>query len=186
MKRVIVAGALLAMTSACGGGTLSPEDAQRAWGSTEGAMGGQGATANGLSVSVPCAEGGKVKWKSDLGDLSFGVGGGANVGWTYTLVFRGCKYNGVKISGKMDYTFEVVAKEGASYNRWGYSGKLRYAGDIKGSCKYEMNGEVAVDDSGVSVSYSGSICGHDAYATLSVGDDNVNYEAGGDTQVTTM
>lgn len=173
LKQGMVALGLFALVGCGGGDPLGEGDAQIAWEATQGAMGGPGAEPNAISSSVACPEGGNVKWKYDLGDAFSGLGSGdgTNVDVEYELVFKGCKNNGVKISGNMLYTIGVVANDEGSSTRWGYEGKLKYSGDIKGSCEYEMYGEASASAAGASVSYSGSICGNDASATLNVGAD---------------
>lgn len=174
LKQALVALGAVALVGCGGGDPLGEADAQLAWQATQGAMGGQGATPGGITSTVQCAEGGKMKVKYDLfGGLS---ATGNEVDIEYTLVFRGCKHDGVKISGKMVYTITANTGADGASTRWGYEGELRYAGDISGSCEYSMFGEATANAAGASVSYSGSICGHDAGLTLNVSSTGTEVE----------
>lgn len=178
VKQALVAFSAVALVACGGGDPLGEGDAQLAWEATQGAMGGSGAQPNGLTSTVPCADGGNLKWKYDLGD-AFSSAGNSNVDLEYTLVFKGCKNDGVKISGKMIYSIGATVTDTTSSTRWGYEGSLRYSGDINGSCDYDMYGEATASSTGASVSYSGSICGNDASATLNVSGGQVtnNFDA---------
>lgn len=181
LKQGLVALGAIALVGCGGGDPLGEGDAQLAWEATQGAMGGQGASPSGLTSTVSCADGGNLKWKYNLLNGVSASAAGNNVDIEYTLVFKGCKHNGVKINGKLTYTISAVTNADGSSTRWGYDGSLRYAGDIKGSCDYNMYGEVSASSSGVGVSYSGSICGHDASATLNVNSSGVSNNVNGTT-----
>lgn len=178
LKQGLAVLGVVALVGCGGGDPLGEQDAQLAFQATQGAMGGQGASPGAITVETPCQDGGKVKFKYNLlGGFSAGANG--SVGLEYTVVFRGCKHDGQKISGKITYTVSTGSTATGSSTRWGYEGSLRYSGDINGSCDYDMYGEVTTSDSSVGVSYSGSICGHDASATLNVSASGVTNNVDG-------
>src|SRR5690606_28652073 len=125
VKRGLVVLGAVALVGCGGGDPLGEGDAQLAWEATSGAFGGNGAQPNGLTVATDCLEGGKIKWKYDLFDGVTTNAGGNGVDLEYKLVFKGCKQNGIKISGKMVYTISTLSTAGTSTLRWGYEGKLR-------------------------------------------------------------
>lgn len=185
--------ALLAFGSfGCGGEELESGDAKVAWDATSKALSGGEATAAGLTTTVShnCPEGGSMKWKYDtnlgLGDLDGFDGSSTNITYDYTVIFKGCQADGVKINGDLVYTIAVQTGDSSASTVWSYKGDLRYAGDIKGSCAIDMEGRASASASGASVEYKGSICGNDAYETLSVSatSDGATVEANGETVTT--
>jgi len=86
-------------------------------------------------------------------------------------VFRGCKVNNIKMSGKLTWTLTSVSTATSSTTRFGYNGKIRYSGDINGSCEYDMYWQASTEPGEVGLTYGGTLCGHEAHATLRAGDD---------------
>ena len=73
------------------------------------------------------------------------------------------------ISGSLDYSAAVSADgAGAASTTFTMKGSLSYEGKVEGSCDIDMTAAVNVAGGSVGASYEGSICGHNAKATLNV------------------
>ena len=177
LKQGLVALGAVALIGCGGGDPLSEGDAQLAWEATNSSI-NSGGSPGALSFSSNCADGGSVKFKYSLGDAFSGLGG-AGADLEYELKFKGCKHNGVKITGDLTYRINAATSATSANVSWDWEGKLKYSGDIKGSCEYDIHGEVSAGAGTASVSYMGSICGHDASASLTADGTGVSNNVDG-------
>lgn len=170
LKRALLAVGVLALVGCGGADELSEAESQAAWEATQSALGDQSNPgALTVTTSAPCDDGGTLKWKANLND-AFGLGSHDSSEFTfdYDLKFNKCATGGVKISGKLNYTLSTRTTPSGSELTWGYNGKLRYSGDIEGTCNIDMIGKYGVSETSFSMEYSGTICGNDASAALNV------------------
>lgn len=179
--------------TACSGG-LSDDDSRVAWAATQVAL-SQGQTQAQLAASgTPLATGEEVAfrgtdaaadvdytWSCTGGGTAHYVGtasvvsdgaGAGGVNFTLATTFDGCSVSGITISGDLDYVAEVTTSAGSATSSLTMRGSLSYEGQVEGSCDWDLTMKVAASGVGggsASAEFSGSICGHDANATLKVG-----------------
>lgn len=157
---------------------LGEGDAKVAWDATQKALSGGGSTPGALesstSADYDCPDGGSMKWDLNI-NTSYGDGlgnidptGTGSTDLDYTVTFKRCKADGVKISGSLTYIISAQTGGGAASTSWSYKGDLTYRGDVNGSCAIDMEGSASASTAGASVTYSGTICGNDAGETLNV------------------
>lgn len=82
--------------------------------------------------------------------------------------FNGCKaeIGDITIDGGMDYAVSVSSSGDSDDVTVTMHGKLSFSGDINGACDIDVKLSVSSMQDSNSVSYSGSICGHDAEVTI--------------------
>ncbi len=179
MKKLMCVG-VCALAIGCGSDEpLGSDDAKVAWDSTQKALaGGGGGTPGALeastSVDYDCPGGGSMKWDLNV-NTSLGVdindfdpATGSSTDLDYTVTFKKCKADGVKINGQIEYVISAQSSAGSAATSWSYKGDLQYGGDVSGSCIIDMTGSASASAAGASVTYSGTICGNDAGETLNV------------------
>lgn len=135
-----------------------------------------------VDFTAKCAQGGELSFK---GELSVGAGAAvddfSNVQFVYDVVFSDCETAGdITINGDLSYSALAKAlsseeESEASYTL-AYTGDLEFSGAVEGSCKIDVEAAFSASSSGsqnsASYKYSGTICGFDADASLSVSTDN--------------
>lgn len=192
---LFVASVCTLLLTACSGG-LSDDDSRVAWAATQVAL-SQGQTQAQLAASgTPlmtgdevafrgtgaaadvdytwnCTGGGTAHYVGTASVVSDGAGAGA-VNFTLATTFDGCDVSGITISGDLDYVAEVTTSGTSATSALTMHGSLSYEGKVEGSCDWDLTMKVAATATGggggsASAEFSGSICGHDASATLKVG-----------------
>lgn len=167
---------------------LSEEDARTAWGATNLALAQGSAQAQTAAAGTPAVpgQGGDLQtraaaqvdytWNCTSGGTAHfageasadAAGGSSDVNFTLATEFSDCSVSGVTISGSLDYAAMVSASGAGSSTTFTMKGSLSYSGEVDGSCDIDMTLSASVGGGTVGASYKGSICGHDASATLSV------------------
>ncbi|MBK9757589.1 MAG: hypothetical protein IPO88_29610 [Nannocystis sp.] len=182
---LFVASVCTLLLTACSGG-LSDDDSRVAWAATQVAL-SQGQTQAQLAASgTPLMTGDEVAFRRGGGLLHRRrhgalcrdrVGGERRAGavnFTLATTFDGCDVSGITISGDLDYVAEVTTSGTSATSALTMHGSLSYEGKVEGSCDWDLTMKVAATATGggggsASAEFSGSICGHDASATLKVG-----------------
>jgi len=158
----------------------SEDDAAKGWASTQTAL-AQGSsevqttraaqTTVDIDASSDCQGGGTAHFKGSL-ETTVDVNdplAGNSTNFDYTTTFAGCSTLGVTIDGTIDYQLMTTTSgEGAATVNYTYVGDLEWSGDVSGSCKIDMTASIETGTASVSATYSGTICGYDASATLNV------------------
>lgn len=167
---------------------LSDDDTRKAWVATNAALAQGSAQAQVAATSVPAVPGQSqdlrprvaaqvdYTWNCLGGGTAHFVGdaqvdatsGSSDVSFNLATEFDACAGSGVTISGSLDYAASVSATSGSASTTLTMKGSLSYEGDVEGSCDIDMKASVSASAGSVGASYEGSICGHDASATLNV------------------
>lgn len=159
----IVAATALACAAGCGS-QVTKKEAREGWSATSNALiGGQVAAATAGSGNVDfaygCLGGGSAEFA--------GTYNGEEEDFSFTVGFDQCRSQGVTIDGDLEFLLDVETSETGASVTYSYVGHLEWSGDVNGSCDIDMQGNASASTTGASVSYDGSVCGHDASATLS-------------------
>lgn len=190
MRKILMVVSVACLAVGCGD-SISEEDTRVAWTSTNLALAQGSAQAQTAAQGVPAAPGGQngglapraaaqvdYDWACTEGGTAHFAGsaeavvsqaGGSDVSFDLATDFNGCAVGGVTISGSLDYSAAVSADgAGAASTTFTMKGSLAYEGKVEGSCDIDMTAAVNVASGSVGASYEGSICGHNAKATLNV------------------
>jgi hypothetical protein len=82
---------------------------------------------------------------------------------------RGCKtLVNITVDGGMDYAASVTGTADAASVTFSMNGSLSFSGEVDGSCDIDLKFSANATQGAAGVTYSGSVCGHDASATLNV------------------
>lgn len=186
IRLALVSLATSVLVIGCAGPVGSQEDARSGWTRTNAVLesGGNAAQAGGataptedpvfragtavtVNYDYTCPGAGSITYN---GNYYVDTVGSANVEFNYEAEFNKCTDgNGLTIDGLIDYALSVETSDTGSSVVYSYEGELTWDGDVQGSCELSMNASVTTTTTSASVSYSGSICGYDAAATLNVG-----------------
>lgn len=186
MRRTIALLSASLLLAACSQ-ELNDEDTRTAWLSTNLAL-AQGSSQAQVAASTPAVPGQSPElrprvaaqvdytWNCTGGGTAHFAGdaqvdatsGSSDVSFNLATDFDGCDVSGVIISGSLDYSAAVSASSGSASTTLTMKGSLSYEGKVEGSCDIDMTASVSATAGSVGASYKGSICGHDASATLSV------------------
>ena len=186
IRLALVSLATSVLVIGCAGPVGSQEDARAGWTRTNSVLesGNSAAQAGGATaptedpvfragtpVSVNfeygCPGAGTISY---IGNYYIDTVGATNVEFNYEAEFKKCTDgNGLTIDGTIDYAMSVETSDTGSSVVYSYDGELTWDGDVQGSCEISMSASVTTTTTSASVSYSGSICGYDAAATLNVG-----------------
>lgn len=141
---------------------------------------GQGASFRGLGVhpraganvnaDVTCIGGGTARYVG-LAEAVLDDAGTSNVTFDLTAEFDACSVNNITISGDLEYSLAVEGTADTLKLKSTMKGSLSYEGQIDGSCDWNLVATVSASGAGagsVVAEYSGTICGHEAAATLKV------------------
>ena len=94
-----------------------------------------------------------------------------NVTFDLAAEFDACSVNGITLSGDLTYALDLEGTADSIKLKSVMKGSISYEGQIDGSCDWDLTMTVAASSVGAgtaSAEFSGSICGHDAKATLNV------------------
>lgn len=139
---------------------------------------GQGTSFRGLGVhpraganvnaDVTCMGGGTARYVGSAESVLDDVGT-SNLTFDLAAEFDACSVNNITISGDLEYSLAVEGTADSVKLKSTMKGSLSYEGQIDGSCDWNLVATVAASSDGsVAAEYSGSICGHEAAATLKV------------------
>lgn len=139
---------------------------------------GQGTSFRGLGVHPRAGANVNADWACMGGGTARYVGsaesllddaGTSNLTFDLTAEFDACSVNNITISGDLEYSLAVEGTADSVKLKSTMKGSLSYEGQIDGSCDWNLVATVAASSDGsVAAEYSGSICGHEAAATLKV------------------
>ena len=125
------------------------------------------AAAGTVDYSYACPGGGTAHFVGSLQASSDGVGGQAT--FDLSTDFAGCKsLANITIDGGIDYAAAVSGTADAASVIFSMNGSLSFSGEVDGSCDLDVKFAVNATQGAAGLSYSGSVCGHDASATLNV------------------
>lgn len=123
--------------------------------------------AGSVDYDYACPGGGTAHFAGTVTAVADDVGGQAN--FTFATDFSGCKtLLDITIDGSIDYASSVTGSAESASVKFSMDGSLSFSGKVDGSCDIEVDLAVSAVPGTASASYSGSVCGHDASATLSV------------------
>ncbi|MBA2665029.1 MAG: hypothetical protein H0U74_22270 [Bradymonadaceae bacterium] len=188
MHKLSVGLVMLALvTSACSD-EVSQEDAQRGWAAanlvlalgqaqaqtrssalestesdfdystTESANG----TQHNVNYSFSCLEGGKAAFVG-----KFATHDNGQTTFSYDVSYDGCRSQSVVIDGALGFSLDMKITDSSTSLEYVYNGTLDFSGEASGTCAIDLIGKTSTSFAGGSdfsyqVSYSGSVCGHDA------------------------
>ena len=95
--------------------------------------------------------------------------GASTVTFDLTAEFDACAVNGITLTGDLEYAVDVETTAETLYLKSTMKGAMSYEGQLEGSCDWSLTMKIATSSAGagtVNAEFSGSICGHDAAATL--------------------
>lgn len=176
MTAVLVSTSFL---GACGDAEeLSEDESARGWEATSSTLvaanemakasgGGPEEESLGLAYALkyPCPGGGTAAFSGQLAlDTFYGD-------FDWDVDYDACEVDGVVIDGTLRFSLEAERMIGEFSLLYTYRGDLTYSGDVVGTCVVDMTGGAMatreVNMRSLDIGYSGTICGHDASATLS-------------------
>ncbi len=175
----LCAGMLLLAACDSAEAVNSEDDAAKGWVATQSALeNGSNSvqtraadTTVNIDASADCLNGGSAHFKGTLEttvDLENPTAGNST-NFDYTTTFSGCTTQGVTIDGALDYQLMTsTSGDGSASVNYAYSGEVTWSGDVNGSCVIDMTASVETGPTSVSATYSGTVCGFDASATLNV------------------
>jgi hypothetical protein len=123
--------------------------------------------AGSVDYDYMCPGGGTAHFVGSVAAVSDETSGQA----TFTLAteFAGCKtLVDITIDGNMDYASSVSGSAEAAEVSFSMSGSLAFEGKVEGSCDVDVKLSVSATPGSATGTYEGSVCGHDAAATLNV------------------
>lgn len=155
--------------AACGG--MSEDDARRAFTAmnTAASSGRQKVendarkaqtVDNTVDASFPCLEGGTMSFSGTFDDSQTNA-----FQFDFDTSFAACKSQGVTIDGTMGYAMSMSGATGAESFAYSMVGKLQFAGEVDGECDMDLEMTFANQ----ALTYSGSICGHEAGELMGAG-----------------
>lgn len=126
------------------------------------------AAAGAVDYSFSCPSGGTAHFTGAFDAVADGSGGQAT--FSLSTDFAACKsLQNVTIDGNMDYAASIVGSDAGGSVTFSMNGSLDFSGQVDGSCDIDVKFSASGSAGGsAGVTYSGSICGHDAAATLNV------------------
>ncbi len=125
------------------------------------------AAAGTVDYNYSCPGGGSAHYVGSLQASSDGGGGQAT--FDLSTDFAGCKTIGnITVDGSMDYAASVTGTADTASVTFAMNGSLSFSGEVDGSCDIDVKISVNATQGAAGLSYSGSVCGHDAAATLNV------------------
>ena len=184
MVRVVVVSSVAMVVLGLVGCGVSPEDTKRVWGSVQKSLGKSGggtrqqALSVGVDFDVDCARGGSAHMVAKLliDDQAIDA---TNALFGYDVAYDACEPDDDILDGDLHYAAALQAAATDSTAtlsvRTVYQGSVSSHGATNGTCDVDVVGTVDAAagqgpgdefQSGVSVVYSGTICGHDASETL--------------------
>lgn len=123
--------------------------------------------AGSVDFDYMCPGGGSAHFAGSATAASDGTTGQAT--FTLSTDFAGCKtLVDITIDGSMDYASSVSGSAEAAEVTFSMTGSLDFAGKVEGSCDIDVKLSVSATAGSAMGTYEGSVCGHDAAATLNV------------------
>jgi len=123
--------------------------------------------AGSVDYDYACPGGGTAHFAGSVTAVSDDVGGQAS--FTFATDFAGCKtLLDVTIDGSLDYASSVSGSAESATVTLSMDGSLSFSGKVDGTCDIEVDLSVSAAPGSAMGTYSGSVCGHDASATLNV------------------
>jgi hypothetical protein len=120
-----------------------------------------------INYSYNCPGGGTAQFVGSVQASSDGLGGQA--AFELATDFVGCKtLVNITVDGGMDYAASVTGTADAASVTFSMNGSLSFSGEVDGSCDIDLKFSANATQDAAGVTYSGSVCGHDASATLNV------------------
>lgn len=168
---------------------LSEEDSRTAFFATQTVLAAGAAEAQGSAVATPVQADGTPAFRAGGEanvDFTFNCPGGGTARYTGTAVaagdtsgaqgtftlstaFAGCKtLQNITIDGDMDYAASASASDASAQLSFTMNGSLSFSGEVDGTCDIDVKIAASATPGSASGSFEGSVCGHDAKATLSV------------------
>ena len=119
-----------------------------------------------------CTGGGTAHYVGSAEAVTEGAGAGS-ANFTLATTFDACSVAGITIDGDLDYAASVSVTADSATTQLTMNGSLSYAGQVDGSCDWDLTMKVATSGAAggnpsVNAEYSGSMCGHNASATLNI------------------
>lgn len=173
------------------GNQMSEEESQEAWGTTQQTLSSGEAQVQGdvkesssdspntdASLDYTCPEGGSATFEGEYTYTSSDDEGSSTDKFEadMTVDYRACENNDIVIDGAVNYNLKTETSGDSFKYVYDWDGDLDYSGDVNGSCRIDMTGEMNFDSSSVSWNYSGTVCGHDAEQTLESSSGSINYD----------
>lgn len=120
-----------------------------------------------VDYDFACPGGGTARFAGSVVAASDETSGQAT--FTFQTDFAACKsLANITIDGNMDYASSISGTAEAVQLTFSMSGSLSFSGEVEGSCDIDLTLNASATAGSAGGTFEGSVCGHDASATLNV------------------
>lgn len=163
-SRVAFAAAFGALGTGAGEAQLSAGGAAAAQASDTPSF--RAGAAGAVDYTFNCQGGGSIHFAGNVTAVANDTGGYAS--FNFSTDYASCSFLNITMDGSVDYVASASGTADTAKADFSIDGSLSFSGEVDGDCDFDLTYSLSATQNAANISYSGSICGHDAAATLNV------------------